>query len=134
MPALVVEDRSSAGHVLRAVEMSDLPAEVTVRDLLEARIRSEVARFNEGDERVFVGLVQPEDAIAHTDGFHLPEHRTLDADQQVGAALEAVARGIVGFELDGTGIESLDHRVDVAGSERLVLHLSRPVVARRPSD
>lgn len=132
MAELLIEDHSSGGHVLRAVTLRDLPASMSLRDLLVLRIRAEVARFNrEGPSRVFVGLIQPADSIAYSDGFHLDSPRELDADRQIATAVEAVELGLLSFEVDGREIGSLDEDLDVDGTERLVVHLSRPVVARR---
>lgn len=133
MTELLIEDHSSGDHVLRAMTVSDLPPRMSLRDLLELRIRTEVDRFNrDGQARVFVGLIQPADSIAYSDGFHLDGPRELDADRQIATALEAVGLGLLSFELDGKEIESLDDELDVEGAERLTVHLRRPVVARRP--
>lgn len=132
MSQLVIEDRSSAGHVLGGVTVEELPGAVSLAELLEIRIRAEVEDYNADPGEVFTGLVQPADSMAYSDGFHLQRPRELDVDVQLAAALEAARRGLLAFELDGETIESLEEPVDLEGAERLVIHLRRPVVARRP--
>lgn len=132
MAELVVEDRSTAGHVLGGARMADLPDRLTLRELLVSRVRHEVADHNADPGTVFAGLVQPEDSIAHSDGAHLDRPRRLDPDVQVRALLEAVRAGVVSFELDGRRLESLDAEIRPERADRLVVHLRRPIIARAP--
>jgi hypothetical protein len=72
-----MRDQSRAGHVLGGAQVADLPDEVSVRDVVRTRIRDEVAAYNADPGPVFRGLVQPADALRHSDGFRTPEPRPL---------------------------------------------------------
>ncbi len=132
MAEIVIEDRSSAGHVLRGSRLADLPDELTVRELIGIRVRGEVERHNADPAGIFSGLVQPEDSMAYSDGFHLDRVRELDADRQLRAFDEATERGLVSFELDGEPLEGPEATIDVADADTLVVHLRRPIVAPAP--
>lgn len=125
-----LRDLSRTGHELGRAEVDGLPATTSLRDILRARIRSEVARYNAAPGTVFHGLVQPADAVRHRDGHHLATPRPLDPDRLVTAAEEAVAAGVLGFLLEGEFVTALDRDIQVDNYEELVLVLQRPVVAR----
>jgi len=41
-----VQDQASTGEIVGGVELEDIPAAITVRDLIRTRVRDEVARHN----------------------------------------------------------------------------------------
>jgi hypothetical protein len=125
-----MRDVSEAGHELGRGHLEDLPAVVDLRDLLRTRVRSDVARYNADPGPVFTGLVQPADAMRHSDGHHLRAPRELDADLHLAAAEEAVAAGMLWFEVGGETTSDLSHRVDVEAHDEVVAVMRRPVVAR----
>jgi hypothetical protein len=128
MTELLMRDTSRAGHVLGGARVLDLPDEVRVRDVLHARIRGEVAAYNTDPGPVFRGLVQPSDAVRHSDGFRMRAPRTLDAELLIAAAEEATDRGIVQLLLDDRPVD-LDEVIAPADHEELVAVLERGVVA-----
>ena len=68
--------------------------QVTVREIIRARVMSEVERHNsEREPRQFMGLVQPsvEEQLLNPRRAELP--RPLDAERQIEVALEAVRKG-----------------------------------------
>jgi len=97
MAEIIVRDQSRAGHVLSGTRVADLPEEVSVRDVVRTRIRGEVAAYNADPGPVFRGLVQPADAVRHSDGFRMREPRPLDAELLIAAAEEAIASGCCGY-------------------------------------
>jgi hypothetical protein len=127
---LTMRDVTRAGRELQRAELDDLPASLTVAELLEARVRTDVARYNADPGPVYVGLVQPADAIRHRDGHHLRDPRPLDADRFVAAAREAVATGILAIVVGGNAVQDLDTEVVVADHDEVVALLGRGVVAR----
>lgn len=129
MAELLMRDTSRAGHVLSGARVGDLPDEVTVRDVMRIRIRAEVASYNADPGPVFRGLVQPADAVRHSDGFRMRAPRTLDPELLIAAAEEATARGIVRLLLDDRPVD-LDDVVRPAEHAELVAVLERGVVAR----
>lgn len=123
-----MRDHSRAGHVLGGARIDDLPDEVSVREVLRIRICGEVAAYNAAPGAVFRGLVQPADAVRHSDGFRLREPRPLDAELLIAAAEEAAALGLLRLRLDDRPVE-LDERIAPADHGELVAVLERSVVA-----
>ena len=128
-----MRDISHSGHELGRTQMDDLPAVISLGDLLRIRIRSDVARYNFDPGPVFEGLVQPPDAVRHHDGHHLQVPRPLDADPLIGAAEEAVARGILSFVVGDEEVTDLAHRIDPEQHDEIIAVLRRPIVARMAS-
>lgn len=125
---IMMRDQSRAGHVLGGARVADLPDEVSVRDVVRARIRGEVAAYNAGPGPVFRGLVQLADAVRHSDGFRLREPRPLDPELLVAAAEEAIGRGLLRLRLDDRPVD-LDELITPAEHDELIAVLERSVFA-----
>jgi hypothetical protein len=126
---ILFRDVTRAGRELGRSTVTDLPDTLTVGELLDTRIRTEVSAYNEQPGPVFVGLVQPADSIRHSDGFRIREARQLDADAAVAAAVEAVAAGMLAFQLGGERVTDLDRPVAVDEHDEILAVMERPVVA-----
>jgi hypothetical protein len=127
--AVTMRDVSRAGYEFDRVELSGLPARLTVRELLEHRVRLDVATHARAPSRVFRGLVQPADAIRHSDGHRLPSARTLDAEPMVAAAHAAVTAGLLAVRAGGEVLQDLDAVIELTAGDEVVAELRRPVVA-----
>lgn len=128
MSEMMMRDQSRAGHVLGGAQVADLPDEVRVRDVVRTRIRSEVAAYNADPGPVFRGLVQPADAVRHSDGFRMREPRPLDAELLIAAAEEAIGLGLLRLRLDDR-LVGLDELIVPADHDELIAVLERSVVA-----
>ena len=123
-----MRDQSRAGHVLGGARVTDLPDEISVRDVVRARIRGEVAAYNADPGPVFRGLVQPADAVRPSDGFRMREPRLLDAELLIAAAEEATRLGLLRLRLDDRPVD-LDELITPADHDELTAVLERSVVA-----
>ena len=124
-----MRDLSHTGHELGRAHVSGLPAEASLGAILDARVRSDVARYNEAPGPVFEGLVQPADSVRYSDGHRMQNPRLLDADHLVAAAREAAAAGILWFIVHDRTVTDLGDSVDVDGCEEIAAVLRRPIVA-----
>lgn len=129
MSEIVMRDVTRVGRELGRSHLADLPTTASLGVLLETRIRREVAAYNRDPGQVFVGLVQPHDAIRHRDGFRMRTPRQLDVDAAVAAAREAVAAGMLAFQLGDDRVTDLEQVVDVDAHDEVLAVLERPVVA-----
>ncbi len=128
MAEMMMRDQSLAGHVLGGTRVADLPEEVSVRDVVRTRIRDEVAAYNTDPGPVFRGLVQPADAVRHSDGFRMREPRPLVAQLLIAAAEEAAGLGLLRLRLDDRPV-ALDELIAPADHDELIAVLDRSVVA-----
>jgi hypothetical protein len=126
---ILMRDVTRAGRELSRSYLTHLPASLSLGALLDTRIRTEVEAYNEQPGPVFVGLVQPADSIRHSDGYRMRQARELDADVAVAAARQAVAVGMLGFEVGDERVTDLETPVDLDQHDEVVAVLERPVVA-----
>lgn len=125
-----MRDQSRAGHVLGGALVEGLPEETTLGELVRVRVHHEVATYNGDPGPVYRGLVAPEDAIRHSDGFRMPHARPLDADRFVRAVHEAVAAGLVHFRVGEQAHDDLAASFDADEVDEVVVVMDRPIVAR----
>lgn len=130
MSGIEMRDVSRAGHELGRATLDGLPPTMTLGELLRARIHADVARYDREPGTVFQGLVQPADAVRHSDGHHLATPRRLDAQLLLAAAQEAVVAGLLWFVVDDEELTDLEQPIDVDQHERIVAVMRSPVVAR----
>ena len=134
MPRIDLREVSPAGHELSRGTVEGLAGEASLREILRARIDAEVAAYNRDPGSVYVGMVQPEDAIRHSDGFRMRTPRPLDGDQLLTAVEEAVSAGVVHFVVDDRTINDLGAVVAVGETRLITTVMQRPIVARAPRD
>lgn len=132
MATVEMQDISPGGHVLSHATVDGLPGRTRLRDVLAARIDAEVATYNADPGPIYVGLVQPEDAVRYSDGFRMRDPRPLDAAHLFLAVEEAVGAGVVVFRIGDETVDDLDHEVAVDEVERITTVMRRPIVARGP--
>lgn len=127
--ALRFVDLSRSGHHLGRGRLTDLPASLPLRELLERRARAEVAAYNAEPGPVYVGLVQPHDAMRYSDGSRMRVPRQLDGDAFAAAVREALEAGALYARAGQRVFAASDDEVAVADLEELTVVLHRPVIA-----
>jgi hypothetical protein len=126
---ILMRDVTRAGRELSRSYLTDLPASLSLGQLLDTRVRTEVETYNQQPGPVFVGLVQPADSIRHSDGFRMRHARELNVDVAVAAARQAVAVEMLVFELAGERVTDLEAPVELDRHDEVLAVLERPVVA-----
>ncbi len=89
MVTLTINDETMTGTVQSSQDITFDTALVTVKDIIEARVKVEVAKYNNTLHEYFNGLVQPTDAERTLNGYKMRERKTIDAEKQVYIALNA---------------------------------------------
>ena len=115
MSALIeVVDETAGGEVIRRLLLKLESRDITVREIIERRVREEVERFNAAPEEfVFHGLVQPHDTERELNGYRMRRRRLLDADRQCALALEAFAQNGFFMLVGDRQVETLDETIAV---------------------
>jgi hypothetical protein len=86
--ALTIRDETATGRSTGTMEL-DVPAVITLRELIRLRVREEVARYNAQPTERFRGLVRPLDAEEDLNGYRLSRPHRIDWERQADAAVEA---------------------------------------------
>ena len=127
--SLRLVDETTSGEVYNETVLKLVSTRISVRDLIEQRVREEVRRFNdEKAEKLFAGLVQPRDAEQQLNGFRLKKMRQIDADAQVKIALEAFENNGFFLLVDDRQVESLDEEFGVSENTKVTFMKLIPVV------
>jgi hypothetical protein len=121
---VTIEDKTSLNFASRSLTfVLPVPARnITVRELIRARVRGEVEVYNRRLPEYFHGLIQPTGAEATLNGFRMRVPRTLDWESQLEKALEAFECSGFIILVDGQQVESLDETIE-AGPETTVAFL-----------
>jgi hypothetical protein len=115
MPVTVtVRDESSPGQVSGMLTLDDIPAAITLRDLIRTRVREEVARANAAPGNEFRTLVEPVDAERTLNGYRLREPRRVDWTKQADVAIEAFGRNGFFVLVGGRQVEDLDEELELS--------------------
>lgn len=110
---MLITDATPAGEKLRSYTLDSLTEQMTVREIIRARIWQEVADYNQKCGEIFNGLVQPTDAERTLNGYRVKERRVVDWEQQFARACEAFERNGFFLLIGDHQAESLDESFGV---------------------
>jgi len=108
---LKITDENFAGKILNEINIALSNERVTVQELIEARVRAEVADYNRRLPDIYRGLVQPKDAEVALNGFKVGRSSQIDAEKQVYAALNAFQKNGFFLLIDNRQVECLEEEV-----------------------
>ncbi|WP_315814387.1 hypothetical protein [Paraflavitalea speifideaquila] len=110
MPVTVtIRDETAGGRILTELPVTLDNELTTVKDIIIARVMTEVLTYNEKKPEYFQGLVQPTDAEVTLNGYRLHNRsKPVDADQQCHIALDAFRNNGYFVLIDDIQPESLD--------------------------
>jgi hypothetical protein len=86
---------------------------ISVRELIETRVREEVENFNAKQPEIFNMLVQPTLAERVLNGFKLKEKKPIDWRDQYKKAVEAFERNGFIILVDDLQVEGLDQIIEI---------------------
>lgn len=86
---------------------------VSVRELIEARVREEVENYNSKQPEIFNMLVQPALAERVLNGFKFKEKKKINWREQYEKAVEAFDRNGFIILVDEIQVESLDQIIEI---------------------
>jgi hypothetical protein len=102
---------------------------ITARELIERRVRHEVAVYNQNTPDTFLGLVQPtESERALNRGWRLKKPRSISAEEQVASAWEAFSRGRILLLVDERQVDTLDDELTLKRDAEVCFYKLVPLV------
>ena len=120
MSAIVtIYDESPTGQELRKINIRLVSEQLTVRELIEGRVRQEVEQFNTTQPDVFQGLVSPTEAEETLNGHRLRKPKLINADKQVAKAIQAFGSNGFFLLVDEHQAESLDESITFTADTRV---------------
>lgn len=110
---LLIKDETATGKVLTETTLQFETEEVTIQEVIEARVLAEVAQYNSRATDYFNGLVQPSDAERTLNGYKMRERRIIDPEKQVYVALDAFKKNGYFVLVDDQQVEFLNQKVQI---------------------
>ena len=89
MTTLTIKDKTASGEILNEIRIMVENERTTLKDIITARVLTEVENYNSSKPEYFKGLIQPSDAEKTLNGFRVKKRKTIDGEQQVYVALDA---------------------------------------------
>jgi hypothetical protein len=110
---VTVQDETRPGAVAGTLTLEDVPAAITLRDLIRTRVREEVARVNAAPGQEVRTLVEPVDAERTLNGYRVRGPRRVDWERQADVALEAFGRNGFFVLVGGRQVEDLEEELEL---------------------
>lgn len=102
---------------------------LSLRNLIQERVRQEVSKFNLTRPVCFKCLVQPAGAEDTAQGYRLPQHSDQDAEVHARKAIEAFEDRRFFVLVDGRDITDLDTVLQLGDESSIVFQKLMSVVA-----
>lgn len=115
LTTLNIKDESTFGaNVPDYFFTLDFPSNrVTVREIIERRVREEVENFNSAQPEIFQGLVQPSFSERVLNGFKFKEKKLIDWREQYKKAVEAFERNGFILLVDDLQVDDLEQIIEI---------------------
>ena len=112
---LTIKDATFTGDILNQIEIAVKNERTTVKELISARVESEVNTYNKNLPEYFKGLIQPSEAEKTLNGFRLRKRdKQIDIEKQILVALDAFQKNGYFILIDNKQAEDLEQEVLVS--------------------
>jgi hypothetical protein len=105
---ITITDETAGGKLLHSAQLEFQASLVTVADIIEKRVLSEVKLINHQRKENFYGLVRPADAEITLNGFRMGKFREIDPEKQTLIAKDAFMKNGFFILIDNIQAESLE--------------------------
>lgn len=125
---LSVRDESTTGEVSEPITLEFLTDRITVRELIRSRVYQEVKDYNQHQDDVFTGLVQPTETEQTLNGCRMKRRRTIDWQKQFDKAIEAFEQNQMLVLIDDRQAESLEQPITISPDTQVTFMKLTPLV------
>lgn len=125
---LSIRDENFSGKVLQELLIGFNSEIVTIQDIIEARVKQEVANYNNKLPEYYNGLIEPTDAEKTINGYKLRSKKPIDAEKQVYVALDAFQKNGFFVLVDNQQYSSLDQKIQLHETTQISFVKLTPLV------
>ena len=125
MNTLIINDETAAGEILQKISLQFEEEYISVKELIEARIRLEISRYEKNIEDYKKSLVLPTDLEQRLNRKSPPK---IDVEKQLYVALQAFQRNGFFILIDDEQVEELDQKFLVEESTQVSFIKLTPLV------
>ncbi|GAA3561481.1 hypothetical protein [Snuella lapsa] len=128
MTTITIKDQTASGNILNEIRIKVENERTTLKDIITARVLSEVNSYNENKPDIFKGLIQPSDTERTLNGFRVKKNKNIDAEQQVYVALDAFLKNGYFVIVDDEQITDYDQEILVSPETEISFLKLTPLV------
>ena len=125
---LSIKDENLSGKILQEMKIGFDSEIVSVKDIIEERVKHEVENYNKKLPEYFNGLIEPTDAERTLNGYKLRSKKLIDAEKQVYVALDAFQKNGFFILVDDQQCTSLDQMLKLESNTRISFVKLTPLV------
>jgi hypothetical protein len=125
---LAIKDENFSGTVLQELLVGFSSETVSVKEIIEARVRGEVEAYNKKLPAYFNGLIEPTDAEKTINGYKLKSKKPIDGEKQVYVALDAFQKNGFFVLVDNQQCTSLEQAVPLTANTHISFVKLTPLV------
>lgn len=125
---LCIKDENFAGKVLHELLVKFKNEKITIRDLIQARVHSEVEAYNNKPLAYYNGLVEPTDSEKTINGVKMHGRKQIDAEKQAYVALDAFQKNGFFVLVDNEQCSSLEQEIELHEDTRISFIKLTPLV------
>ncbi len=124
---VTIKDDTLGGSTIHSVEVDFSSEELTVREIIQERVESEVYNYNKKSSEVFNGLIQPTDKETRLNNKK-QDRKLIDAEKQVYTALDAFTKNGFFVLIDNLQVEDLEQKVKLKADTEISFIKLTPLV------
>ncbi|GAA3594619.1 hypothetical protein Q4Q39_06970 [Flavivirga amylovorans] len=128
MTTLIIKDETASGNILNEIRIKVENERTTLKDIITARVLTEVQVYNSSKPEYFKGLIQPSDTEKTLNGFRVKKRKSIDGEQQVYVALDAFMRNGFFVIVDDEQITDYDQEILVSSETKISFLKLTPLV------
>lgn len=126
--ALNIKDESTDGKLIYE-SVIQFPAEnISVEELIRARVKSEVNKYNQSSAQLFQGLIQPKESEIALNGFKTKKKKHIDEEGQVETAIYAFLSNGFFLLVNDRQLTELDDEIIITPNTSVVFLKLIPLV------
>jgi hypothetical protein len=111
---ITIKDETLTGDVIDTIELNVTSEQLTVKDIIAARVEAEVTLYNKKLPEYFKGLVKPTEAEKTLNGYKIKDRKRLvDVEKQIFVALDAFQKNGYFVLIDNNQAETLEQEVQI---------------------
>lgn len=126
--SITICDETASGKKVNELTLHFPSHLTTVKQIVELRVRSEVAAYNKRRDDYFVGLVQPSETEKTVNGFKMKKLHEIDVEKQVYVALDAFTKNGYFVLIDHMQAESLEQQIVLTDQSEISFVKLTPLV------
>lgn len=125
---ITITDESLTGDILNSIQIAIQNEISTVKDVITARVASEVNAYNNKLPEYFKGLIRPTDSEKTLNGFKLKNRKKIDIEAQTFIAFDAFQKNGYLVLIDDQQAETLEQEVLITSTTTISFVKLTPLV------